>query len=146
MNFFVNALEHEFIIILFLCSLVIIVFISKNFIKPFIGFIHNFPKKIAIYCQQKSNHRTSKDIALEYEKLSQKQKILANICNQIANLNSPDPGKIQTSIQQLLEYPSPRGTIAIVQFALKLEKPSARAGLICELCNSLSTYQDDWYE
>lgn len=144
---FVKALiSHKLMVLSLLFCSAGLYYFSRDYIKPAYIYINNLPKKFNGILQRNSNKITSINVANEYEKLAKKDKIKLNIRNQIINLNSGDLSKIQTSIQQLLEYPSPDGCIAIVKFATKLPKSIARAELVCGLCNSLETYSDDWYD
>ena len=75
---------------------------------------------------------------------TQFSKIKADIEYHVDQLKINDNEKKFTAIQYLLEYPSPSGFIAIMEYAVSIEDRKNRNRLICHLCENAESF--DWYK
>lgn len=136
-----SAVEHHFILIIITIIGIVSSFIWKRYLSKALRLLHSTPSLIKSYLHTSNIKVAAKEISISEEQF---KKIKRDIDSHIKNLKCGTPVEQETAISFLLEFPSSKGAIAIVQTAVGLNKDNTRAKLICQLCTSMKT--KDWYK
>ena len=133
--------EHRIIHIILVVLLIIAGFVWKSHIKILLKWPHERLIKIRRFFLSKLHRNHAKCIIQEEARYIKIRKDIQSAIENLKLINDAD--KRFTSVQYLLEYPSPNGFIALMELAVSLNDHESRTKLICDMCQSSTEFK--WY-